>query len=70
MILDSIFIDEGFGALDPETLDTVAGAIESLPVGGRMVGIVTHVAALSERLPACVVVEKTADGSRGTGLTR
>jgi len=70
VILDSIFIDEGFGTLDSETLDTVAGAIESLPVGGRMVGIITHVAALSERLPACVVVEKVADGSRVTGLTR
>ncbi len=62
--LDSIFIDEGFGTLDPETLETVASAIESLPHAGRMVGIVTHVAELTERMPARVQVVKSADGSR------
>jgi exonuclease SbcC len=62
--LDSLFIDEGFGTLDPETLGTVATAIEALPVGGRMVGIITHVGDLAERLPARIVVEKRAGGSR------
>lgn len=62
--LDSIFVDEGFGTLDPETLETVASAIESLPRAGRMVGIVTHVAELTERMPARVQVVKSADGSR------
>jgi DNA repair protein SbcC/Rad50 len=62
--LDSLFIDEGFGTLDPETLETVAGAIEALPLGGRMVGIITHVAELAERLPARVMVEKRSEGSR------
>ena len=62
--LDSLFIDEGFGALDPETLDTVASAIESLHVGGRMVGIITHIPELTERLPASIHVEKHAEGSR------
>ena len=62
--LDSLFIDEGFGTLDPETLDTVASAIESLHVGGRMVGIITHIPELTQRLPACVWVEKHAEGSR------
>ncbi len=61
--LDSLFIDEGFGTLDSETLDTVAAAIESLPVGGRMVGIITHIRELTERLPACIRVEKSTDGS-------
>jgi exonuclease SbcC len=61
--LDSIFIDEGFGTLDPETLETVATAIESLPVGGRMVGIISHVPELTQRLPARLVVEKRAQGS-------
>ena len=42
-MLDSLFIDEGFGTLDPEALDAAASAIESLPVGGRMVGIITHI---------------------------
>lgn len=62
--LDSLFIDEGFGTLDPETLDTVASAIESLHVGGRMVGIVTHIRELTERLPARIRVERDAAGSR------
>jgi exonuclease SbcC len=62
--LDSLFIDEGFGTLDPETLDAAASAIESLPVGGRMVGIISHIEELSLRLPARVRVEKTPDGSR------
>lgn len=62
--LDSLFIDEGFGTLDPETLDTVASAIESLHVGGRMVGIITHIPELTERLPARILVERNAEGSR------
>jgi exonuclease SbcC len=61
--LDSLFIDEGFGTLDPETLDTVTAAVESLHVGGRMVGIITHIPELTERLPATIRVEKTAAGS-------
>lgn len=49
--LDSLFIDEGFGTLDPETLDTVAEAIEQLQETGRLVGVITHVAELRDRLP-------------------
>lgn len=48
--LDAIFLDEGFGALDPATLDVVASAIEELGAR-RMVGVVTHVRELAERLP-------------------
>jgi exonuclease SbcC len=62
--LDSLFIDEGFGTLDPEALDAAASAIESLPVGGRMVGIISHIEELSLRLPARVRVRRTPDGSR------
>jgi DNA repair protein SbcC/Rad50 len=63
--LDSIFIDEGFGTLDPDTLETVVAAIEALPVGGRMVGIITHIAELTNRLPGQIAIEKTiSDGSR------
>jgi exonuclease SbcC len=63
-MLDSLFIDEGFGTLDPEALDAAASAIESLPIGGRMVGIITHIEELSQRLPARVKVLKSPDGSR------
>jgi len=62
--LDSLFIDEGFGTLDAETLDTVTAAIEMLPLGGRMVGIITHIPELTARLPARIRVTKHAEGSR------
>ena len=62
--LDSLFIDEGFGTLDPEALDAAAGAIEILPVGGRMVGIISHIDELSLRLPARVRVRKGSEGSQ------
>jgi exonuclease SbcC len=62
--LDSLFIDEGFGTLDPETLDTIAGTLEELPVGGRMVGIITHLPELTERIPNRVRVERRPEGSR------
>ncbi len=49
--LEAIFLDEGFGTLDPETLDVVASAIEELGASGRMVGVVSHVRELAERVP-------------------
>jgi exonuclease SbcC len=49
--LESIFLDEGFGTLDPDALDAVAGTIEQLGAGERVVGLVTHVPALAERVP-------------------
>ena len=49
--LESIFLDEGFGSLDPDTLETVAGTIENLGAGDRTVGVVTHVRELAERMP-------------------
>ena len=61
--LESIFLDEGFGTLDPETLDTVAAAIEELGARGRNVGIVTHVRDLAERMPVRFEVQKGPGGS-------
>ena len=61
--LESIFLDEGFGTLDPETLDTVAAAIEELGARGRTVGIVTHVRDLAERMPVRYEVQKGLGGS-------
>lgn len=49
--IESIFLDEGFGSLDPDTLDIVSAAIEELGSRGRMVGLVTHVPELAERVP-------------------
>lgn len=56
--LEAIFLDEGFGTLDIETLDVVASAIEELGATGRMVGIVSHVRELAERVPVRFEVRK------------
>jgi exonuclease SbcC len=56
--LDSIFLDEGFGTLDPETLEVVATTLETLAQGQRMVGVITHVAALAERVPVRFMVSR------------
>ena len=61
--LESLFLDEGFGTLDPETLEVVVGAIEGLGGDERMVGVITHVQELAIRLPARVEVEKSPRGS-------
>ena len=58
--LDSIFLDEGFGTLDPETLEVVATTLETLAQGDRMVGVVTHVAELAERVPVRFRVTRNA----------
>jgi len=56
--LDAMFIDEGFGALDPETLEVVIEALERLREGERMVGVISHVVALAERIPGGLVVRR------------
>ena len=61
--LDAIFLDEGFGTLDPETLDVVAAAIEELSAAGRMVGLVTHVGELAARMPVRFEVRRGPGGS-------
>jgi exonuclease SbcC len=59
--LESIVLDEGFGTLDESTLDTVAATLENLAArGDRMVGVVTHVGALAERIPVRFEVRKDA----------
>jgi exonuclease SbcC len=65
--LESLFLDEGFGTLDPDTLEVVAGAIEQLGGDGRLVGIVTHVKELAERAPVRVEVRRASSG-RGSEL--
>ncbi|MDH3260218.1 MAG: SMC family ATPase [Acidimicrobiia bacterium] len=56
--LESVFLDEGFGTLDAETLDTVAHVIQELGARGRTVGIVTHVRELAEQVPVRFEVRK------------
>ena len=65
--LESIFLDEGFGTLDGETLDILASAIEELSASGRMVAVVTHVRDLADRLPTRFEVSK---GSTTSAIER
>ncbi len=64
--LDSIFLDEGFGTLDAETLEVVATTLETLAQGQRMVGVVTHVTALADRVPVRFRVARDARTSTVT----
>ncbi len=58
--LNSMFLDEGFGTLDSDTLDTVASTLERLAADSdRMVGVITHVAELAERVPVRFIVNRT-----------
>ncbi len=65
--LESIFLDEGFGALDPDTLETVAATIENLGAGDRTVAVITHVRDLAERMPVQYRVTK---GPRTASIER
>jgi DNA repair protein SbcC/Rad50 len=56
--LQSLFLDEGFGSLDAETLDVVVGAISRLGSDGRLVGVITHVADLADAMPVKIEVTK------------
>ncbi len=57
--LESIFLDEGFGTLDEANLETVAGTLENLAShGDRVVGVITHVPALAERVPVRFAVRR------------
>ncbi len=62
--LGTLFIDEGFGTLDEQTLDEVLGVLDALRDGGRAVGIVSHVPELKQRVPMQLTVEKAREGSR------
>ncbi|MBI3683850.1 MAG: SMC family ATPase [Acidobacteria bacterium] len=62
--LDSLFIDEGISSLDAEALETAIEALETLSSGNRMVGVISHIAELGERLPGRIRVEKARGGSQ------
>lgn len=62
--LDTIFIDEGFGTLDPETLEVALQCLIDLQASGRLIGIISHVPELKQRIGAQLIVEKVAQGSR------
>ena len=65
--LDTLFVDEGFGSLDPESLNQAYNTLAGLTEGNRLVGIISHVAELKERIDKQIVVTKEkSGGSRAT----
>ena len=60
--IDSLFIDEGFGTLDSSTLETVISTLETLQSQGKMIGIISHVDTLKERIPRQIKVIKKSNG--------
>ena len=61
--LDTLFVDEGFGSLDADTLDDVMDTLDALRDGGRVVGVVSHVTEMRDRIPTQLVVTKSRQGS-------
>ncbi|WP_297637478.1 AAA family ATPase [uncultured Clostridium sp.] len=61
--LDTIFIDEGFGTLDQESLEAAIDILSELQGGGRIVGVISHVAELKDRIPKKIIVSGNRDGS-------
>lgn len=68
--LDTLFIDEGFGSLDPETLQVVMAQVERLRAGGRTVGIVSHVEELRHQVADQVQVRRSASGGSTLKVVR
>ncbi|WP_315982893.1 SbcC/MukB-like Walker B domain-containing protein [Aliamphritea spongicola] len=64
--IDSLFLDEGFGTLDSATLDIALDALDNLNASGKMIGVISHVAALKERVPVQIRVRKTS----GVGISK
>ena len=60
--LDTLFIDEGFGSLDAETLETAMRTLDELRQGGRTVGVISHVEAMQEQIPAQLTVRALPNG--------
>ncbi len=67
--IDSLFLDEGFGTLDSETLDTALDALDALNASGKTIGVISHVEAMKERIPVQIKVKRStaAYGLQQTG---
>lgn len=61
--LNTLFVDEGFGSLDPQTLDSVLQVLSELRAGGRVVGVVSHVEEMKGRIAERIEVRRCPDGS-------
>ena len=63
VVLDTMFIDEGFGTLDADTLEQVMAVLDELRAGGRVVGVVSHVDEMRQRIPSRLYVKRERSGS-------
>lgn len=61
--LETLFVDEGFGSLDQETLHVVLDQLENLKSGGRVIGVISHVSEMKDRFPERLMVEPQPDGT-------
>ncbi|MDY0051525.1 MAG: AAA family ATPase [Aliarcobacter sp.] len=66
--IDSLFLDEGFGTLDSDSLELALNALNQLQSSGKMVGVISHVEALKERIPLQIRVIPKGDGTSGLNL--
>ena len=62
-IAGTLFIDEGFGSLDSESLDIAIDALESLQSQGRTIGVISHVQAMKDRIPVQIQIRKRGGGT-------
>ncbi|WP_104130165.1 AAA family ATPase [Cryobacterium sp. N21] len=60
--LDTLFVDEGFGSLDSETLETAMSTLDTLRAGGRTIGLISHVDSMKEQIPATLRISVTDQG--------
>ena len=68
--IDSLFLDEGFGTLDEDSLELALNALNLLQSSGKMVGVISHVQALKERIPLQIKVEPRGDGTSFVDLDK
>ena len=68
--LDAMFVDEGFGTLDEETLQAAMRVLQELTQGNRQIGIISHVAELREQIAQQIIVTKDAQGISTARLSR
>ena len=61
-VFEALFVDEGFGSLDPDSLDHAVDALAKIQAGGRTVGVITHVEAMKESLPIGIRVDRLPNG--------
>ena len=66
--IDSLFIDEGFGTLDQDSLEDVLDMLKQIQTRGLMVGIISHVKVLTNALPVNLLVQKKQDGTSSVGI--